>query len=235
MKITSHAFRMRSLLPTAVAVVMSPLLTSCGGGGGGEGGGENARTGIRLVQGAIDVAPLDLYDSGQLAATVRQAKFAAPSLYGGLAEGGHTVIATRANRPADRFTSQQVTVAEGDRFTLLTFGNTEGIGLRSRILKDAVPELGGQSGVRIVHGLSGAESIVASSPAIGASQSVSFGGDSGYKLVTPGPTRISFTRAVDGKNIGSVTLDALPDEAYSIFLLGEIDYFSAIRVAGDTD
>lgn len=217
-------------------LVPSFLLSACGGGGGsGTGDGENARTGMRVVQGALDVAPLDLYQSGNITPIVTQAKFSRPSLYGELPEGQQTVLATRSNRPNDRFTSQQVNVSEGDRFTLLTFGNSEGLGLRSRVLTDAVPELDGRSAIRVVHIVAGAESVSVSSASLTTGVSVSYGGDSGYKLVNPGLTRFAVSRIADGKSLGSVSVELLPGEGYSLFVTGEVDYFTALRVVSDTE
>lgn len=224
------------------SVVLSLLLvttvSACGGGGGGGGGSENgdARTGIRVVHAAIDAVPVDVGVAGGDGALLSRVRFSFPSRYGELSEGVQTVSLFRASRPGQLITSRQVTVADGERFTLAFFGDNLSFGLRTAVFKDMPGDFAPASGkIRVVHLATGAAQLSARWSGLTSSLEVPFGEASGYQDAPVGPVLVAVRRASDGQVLGSVQVPVEEGEAYSVFAVGELGYYTALRLTQDTN
>jgi hypothetical protein len=111
-----------------------------------------------------------------------------------------------------------------DRYTILLYGDTTTFGLRTRLIKDEIPEMNGNSVLRVVNGATKAADVTVSVGAAPA-QSIIFGGDTGYIAAPAGAVNVTAVRGVDGSPLhsGAVTLEA--GKAYTLLLAGEVGYY----------
>ena len=209
--------------------VLVLLLGGCGGGGGGNNSKNgSASTGVRILHGNIDAAPLDMFsslggaeDSGPISA-----RFAEPRFYGELKKGvQELLIHERFNSNDLRFTFP-VTVEKRQHYSVLLYGDLEQFGPRATLLLDEPPEdiPEEQIAVRVVHALIGAGTV---SSALGGSviaSDVTFGGAGFYQLVSATATNIQFVRGVDGRVVYSGAMAFAPGRAYTVMITGEVDY-----------
>jgi microcystin degradation protein MlrC len=118
-----------------------------------------------------------------------------------------------------------VEAASGDRYSILLYGDNATFGLRTRLLKDEIPNSGGGALLRVVNGVTQAADVTVS---IGStpSQSITFGGDTGYVSASGGAVNVSVVRTTDGSPIrsGPITLES--GRAYTLLLAGEIGYYT---------
>lgn len=204
--------------------VLSLSLCACGGGGGGGGGGSSARTGVRILHGAIDVTPLDLY-STVVDGLVQTTKFASNNFYAGLPEGDQVLTATRALTPQAPAFSLPISVAKNQRQSLLVYGNTESLGVRQNILNDDPGEVPtGSAAVRVVHALNGAAAINATFAGQEITASTPFGSASAYVYLPPGIANLSVTRDSDKAVVFSGPHTVEDRKAYTFLITGEVNY-----------
>jgi Domain of unknown function (DUF4397) len=222
------------------SVILIALLvtgfTGCGGGGGGDDSESgNARTGIRVVHSAIDAVPVDAAVAGDDGALLTRIRFSFPSQYGEVKEGAQTISLFRASRPGQAISSRQITVADGQRFTLAFFGDNLSFGLRTAIFDDTPGDYAAASGkIRVAHLATGAAELTARWSGLASSLEIPFGETSGYHDAPIGPVLVAIRRAADGQVLGSVQVNVEEGEAYSIFAVGEIGYYTALRLTEDT-
>ena len=195
-------------------------LTSCGGGGGG-GGGSSSTTGVRVLHGAIDAAPVDLItDNSGVVQTVR---YGEGGEYLSLGEGQHLLTLFRTKDISSSLFNRSVTNPGDFKFTLLFYGDRGSFGLRTTLIDEEAPEvLSGSGLVRVIDGMTGALSV--NLTVGGKQENARFGAASAYVEVSPGEQSYIIRRAIDGLSVASGTLLVEEGRAYSIFLAGEQGY-----------
>lgn len=202
-----------------------PLLISCGGGGGG-GGDSSASSGVRIVHGALDLAPVELYSSAVTGGPLAESRFAQIIGYS-LPPRQEQVLHVQQRYSAERFGAEITFTQEaGERRILLIAGNQSNLGIRTALID--VPELSliaDQSSLRILHAVTGAAVISASLSGTEGEVSAIFGDASDYLLVPAGATTVSVRRAADQKLIFQAALALQPETQYSLVLTGESDLF----------
>lgn len=210
----------------SLVILVTLALARCGGGGGGSGEGSQSTSGVRVLHGAIDAAPVDLVlDSDGVVQTVRYGETAG---YRKLAEGVHAITMYRAKDLVTPLFSRSVTSDGEQKFTVLLHGDRELLGLRTSLIAESAPSVPeGAALVRLIHGVARAAAIEAS----GAAQlAASFGAASTFTNIAPGPVSFRLARKVDGVTLGRAEFVAEAGKAYSIFLGGEADYLVTIAV-----
>jgi hypothetical protein len=117
-----------------------------------------------------------------------------------------------------------VAASSKDRYTILLYGDTTTFGLRTRLIKDEIPEMSGNAVLRVINGVTQAANVTVSIGTAPA-QSIAFGGDSGYIATPGGAVNVTAVRSIDGSPLqsGAVTLEA--GKAYTLLLAGEVGYF----------
>jgi len=228
---------LRFLLTTLVLAV---LVSGCGGGGGGGGGGSasaSAETGVRVLHGAIDATPADVTVAtitGQ-AVVVSGGKFGEPTLYGALAVGPQSITMTRALTPSVVIGSQTIEVGERQRFTYLLYGDNASFGLSARVFSDDPGVYtDGEGKIRVINGVTGAARVTVSvdGKIVG---EASFGGSLDYISLAIGIHQVSLRRSADNASLGSVQVTVQAESASTIFVAGEIDYYTKVSLVSDTD
>jgi hypothetical protein len=209
-------------------------LSACGGGGGGGegGGGGSAPRGVRILHGAIDAAPIDVYTSLSPGALIQRASFASTQLYSLLPEGQQTLTVTRAKTPSVEIRSFNVDVQSRQRMTLVLFGDNQQFGLSTRLLTDEIPEERGEGTLlRVFDGMTGASELLISIrvPNAPRNQStttrVAYGNATPYLSIPSGVVRVTAQRAADAKILSSVDITLDAGEAYTLLVGGEADYY----------
>jgi hypothetical protein len=225
------------LASVALTLVASTWFAACGGGGGGGGGtsggdlGSDSRFGVRVLHGAVDGAPVDVVSStGSTVAS--QVFFADSKGYRSIPTGSQLISLTRALNPANTIASFEVDSSGRDRFSLLLSGDNTTFGIRARLIEDAVPSNVAGSLVRFVNGVTRAASL-AFSVGTEVSSQVAFSDNSDYIQVTPGTARILAIRSADGQTVASVEHTFVAGKAYTVFVAGEVGYYTKSRVFTD--
>jgi hypothetical protein len=215
------------MLRLTASFLVVALLSSCGGGGGGNGGGSSlSSTGVRLLHGAIDAAPVDLVvDNDGVVATV---PFGETVGYHELSEGVHAITAYRTKDLAVPLFSRSITSDGDQKFTVLLHGDRGQFGLRYSLIKDEVPVVPAGSGlVRLIHGVIGASSIRSTGSA---SVEASFGAASDFVTVPAGAANFRLARVADGATLARAEFVVEEGRAYSLFLGGEADYLVDLSI-----
>lgn len=226
----SQSNMVRKLVIALLTVTFS--LSSCGGGGGGGGGGGSAPRGVRILHGAIDAAPVDVYTSGSPGNVVQRAFFGSTQVYSLLPEGPQILTVTRAKTPSVEIRSFNVDVQSRQRMTLVLFGDNQQFGLSTRLLTDEVPEERGEGALlRVIDGMTGASELVVSIGAPNAPRNQNVSARVGYGNTTPylntpaGIVRVTVQRAADSKIVSAVDVTLGVGEAYTLLVGGEADYY----------
>lgn len=212
-------------------------LSACGGGGGGGGGGGSkgsAATGVRILHGAVDVAPLDILTSVKVGEVVTSAYFAESSLFGELPQGEQVLSLTLHNTPADIHGTVNLNVEKNGHYSVLHYGNELQLGLRTALIDDNPGEIpDGKAAVKVVHALVGASGLNASFSDGQSANGIDFGTASPYVYLPAGITTVSIKRASDSLGVGAVSATLSAGQAYTVFMSGEIEYFIAARILED--
>lgn len=221
-----------------VACLLASQIAACGGGGGGGGGGsstnvgnrKSAATGVRVIQGSLDLGPIEVLAGDSVISTER---FGQPSVFAGLGTGDQAVT-VRIKNGAPIF-STAFTVASKNHFTILIAGDFSSVSVRGTALTDQAGEIpSGQAAIRVLHGMVGALTVGAQSTVSGSiAHGVSFGSGSGYTLVPAGVHGITISREADSRAVatGEYTLDG--GKAYSVVVVGELGYFVQASLLND--
>jgi hypothetical protein len=207
-------------------------LSACGGGGGGGGGGGSAPRGVRILHGAIDAAPIDVYTSLSPGAVIQRSAFGSTQVYSLLPEGPQTLTVTRAKTPSVEIRSFNVDVQSRQKMTLVLFGDNQQFGLSTRLLTDEVPEERGEGALlRVFDGMTGASELLVSIGVPNAPRNqntnarVSYGNATPYLSTPSGIVRVTVQRAADAKIVSSVDVTLSAGEAYTLLVGGEADYY----------
>lgn len=213
-----------------LAVTLS--FSACGGGGGGGEGGGSAPRGVRILHGAIDAAPIDVYTSLTPGSLIQRAAFGSTQVYSLLPEGPQILTVTRAKTPSVEIRSFNVDVQSRQRMTLVLFGDNQQFGLSTRLLTDEVPEERGEGAIlRVFDGMTGASELLVSIGAPNAPRNqntnarVAYGNATPYLRAPAGIVRVTVQRAADAKIVSSVDVTLVAGEAYTLLVGGEADYY----------
>lgn len=225
------------LLNLTLSVLASAVFTACGGGGGGGGdtgggnSGSDSRFGVRVLHGAVDGAPVDVVSSSG-STVASQVFFADSKGYRAIPSGSQLISLTRALNPANTIASFEVASSGRDRFTVLLSGDNTTFGIRARLIEDVIPDNTSGSLVRFVNGVTRAASL-SFSVGTETSAQVPFSAHSDYLQVSPGTARIQAIRAADGRAVASIEHTFVEGKAYTVFVAGEIGYYTKSRVFND--
>lgn len=211
--------------PALSTLLVAALAAACGGGGGGGGGGSTGGTGVRVLHASVDSVPVDVLSSSASAAVVSQAKFAIASGYSSLSSGAQVLSMTKAFNPGQVVDSFSVDYASGERYSMLLYGDHGAFGVRTALIKDAVPADISGSVVRVVDGVTGASALAVSVNGVSAG-TVGFGEAGDYIAVPAGQVTVSAVRASDGRVAASSVITAQQGKAYTLLVAGEIGYYS---------
>lgn len=227
----SIQFGIRSVCCCAVTL----FLAGCGGGGGGgesSGPGGDARTGVRMLHGAIDGSPVDLLSSAN--GLVQVSRFAEPSLHGSLSTGAQILTVTRTKNAANVLGAFDVTVEKNQRSTVLLYGDRAQSGLATNTFSDDPGEIpDGKSAVRGIHSIGGAREISISVNGVAQGATAAFGSPSAYIFAPAGELTVVVRRSSDNQLIASRVILAEEGRGYSLFVTGTMGYLSLVRVLED--
>lgn len=223
----------KTIRSLALILCVSTLAACSGGGGGGEGGSassKSARTGIRVLHGAIDGSPLDVIAAS---AVIQNAKFGDATVHAGLGTGPQVITLSRAKDPALQVANFTIDVQKDDHYSILFFGDRYSFGLESVLLRDGAGELAsGNGAIRVVHGMTGARSVNLNIAGVG-SAGAEYGTASEYTQVPAGPYVVTVTRGSDGAVAYQTTVEVAQGGSYSVWVGGQQGYFVAGRVIQD--
>ncbi len=203
-------------------VLVALLVAACGGGGGGgSSDGSSASTGMRVLHGAIDAVPVDLFSD--VSGVVQTARFGQETRYAELQVGAQNIRLTGALNSSESLFSSPVTVGQNNHLTLLLYGDRGRLGLRTALFTDGLGELGAEmSAVRVIHAVNGPSNIDAVSDAGNLESGIPFGSSSSYAQL-PSGARVLTVRGNQQTLVNqAVTLE--PGKAYTFFVTGEVNY-----------
>jgi hypothetical protein len=226
------------------SLILSASLIACSGGGGSSdsGGstdtsnifgsnGQSASTGVRVLNGAIDAAPIDLYSS-EKSAVLETARFGLAYPFKGLSTNPQIVSITRTQSPGNNLFSKNITLNNNERSTILLYGSNRRFGLNTTYLADSRPVLDATSAaIRIIHSAIGASQLNLVIPS--KNLTASFGNASEYAVVPAGVLGATVTRTADGQVIHSASHQLDAGKSYSLFATGEVGYFTSTKFLED--
>ena len=218
------------------SIIFLFFLSSCGGSGGSGGGGSkaSAATGVRILHGVLDVAPLNVLSTSRPDQVVQLASFAEPSVYAALPDGLQEISLTLNKSPSTVYARFNVDIQRNDHYSLVFYGNPDNLGLNVSLIKDeagVIPE--GTAAVKIIHALVGAGLLQASFSDGQSSGQTMFGAAANYAYVPQGLNGIIIRRVSDGRAVANISHEFAAGRSYSIFVSGEVDYFVVSRVLQD--
>ncbi len=214
-------------------IFLSGFLISCGGGGGGGSGEKGSSknkptsnvkgTAIRILHGAIDANPVDLYSSLK-EDKLGSSFFAESSFFVSLPSGEQVLKLVRATS-LDQISAFPITVEKDSRRTLLLYGNVEKFGLSTNLVEDNRPEiLNGMSAFRVAHALIGASAVSATLGDVVITDGTQSGGISSYIEVPAGDFELKINRTVDKRSLFSGLISLAESRTYTFLITGEVDY-----------
>ncbi len=204
------------------AILISLACSGCSGGGSGS--GDAGRTAVRIIHAAIDTAPLDLYSSEEIG-LIGTSKFGAQAKFFNV-NRGNQVFSLTVSQTSRTVFSVPLTVIDKQRQTILAYGNRDNLGLRVNTLIDDPGEVSGdQSALRVVHALVGAAQIDCQMVGAIVCGDLEFGNAAIYSKIAAGDGRITIKRSADKKVVFDADLSFEGGKAYSLIIMGEVDYF----------
>jgi hypothetical protein len=216
-------------------ISIASFLVACGGGGGGSstggsgggGIGSDSNSGVRVLHGAIDGSPVDLFSSLSGGPLETKIHFADSKGYRTIPDGAQTVSITRALTP-DKVLGSFSLISNGrDAYSILLYGDSTTFGLRAKLIEDVIPEGFSGAAVRFVNGATGAAalSVNVSGWSSGVS-AVPFGSASDYIEAPAGNVRITANRSADGRPAAALDYSLAAGRAYTVLIAGEVGYYS---------
>jgi len=222
------------------------LLLACGGGGSSSDGdntnassifgssGRSASTGIRLLNGAIDASPIDLRSSLKTD-SLQTARFGLATNFVGVSGDLQLISVAPSKHLTPTLFAQDLTLNKNERHTILLYGDNDSFGLSTMLLPDSRPtELGSnEAAIRIIHAVTHAAALDASTLTDNLVSAVPFGRASAYTIVASGSHSLTIKRSVDGRVIFSGTIELSGKRSYSFFICGELNYFVKTNLLED--
>ncbi len=224
---------MKASLLQICAVLFLCFLPSCGGGGGGGGEGSNDSDGVRVLHGALELAPLDIFVVGETE-TVQSVRFAGESFYRSIVKGPVSLQLTVRNRPSQVVRSIDFESSAGVRYTVFAAGSeSSSAGLSVRLFTDDPGDIpDGEGALRFLHGTVGASSLLFRL-SDGNSTTVPFGGVSQYRFLPAGIYQFTVVREADGRALGSGEVTIENGGAVSLVFSGDTEQFVTAQVYPD--
>ncbi len=210
-----------------VLLVFLLFLSSCGGGGGG---GESSSpnddfvgtnsSGVRVIHGALDAPPFDLFSNARTGEILQRSRFAGPSGYSSLPVGEQVLSLAPARVGGERKT-KTVNYGAGERYSLFVRSSAGDGATSVGVIQDSPPELSsGEAALRVFHGVSAVDSISAkvasSSPLI-----VTHGQASSYLILPAGEISYIIRHSSEGYAFLSGSLLMQEGEVGDLLVAGE--------------
>lgn len=233
-----------------ISVLLAPILFSmlfgCGGGGGGsgssgaaarsvlEGDTRSSATGVRLLNGAVDSAPVDLISSLS-DSPLTTTRFSLEAGFAAVATTPQVISVVPAGSASPRLFSQEIALVKNEHLTILLFGDIESIGLQTAVIPDRrVPDLaGGEAALRIIHATNKALNLDGLLNGVEVISNAPFGGASPYSRVAAGTQTVTARRSSDSFVLFSGSLQLDGGQNYSLFVTGEAGYLTVARLLKD--
>lgn len=201
------------------------VLMACGGGGGSSsddsssvgGGGSN---GVRILHGLIDLPPLDLTTGSSV---VQTAKYSSPTGFFSAGSGAIPFVISIRNTPTEVVSSLTASVDGKSKTSILVYGNSRNIGVRSSAIAEGSPLEG--TSVRVVNAADGAGAVTLTVAGV-TTASATYGSASDYVAATGGVQSVVIKRVVDGQVIYSGDMN-LSAKGNTILVSGIVNYFVA--------
>lgn len=213
---------MKRIVSLFIATVLS--LVACSGGGGGSGDDSkstsSSKVGLRIVHTALEGAPANVSIDGVYnSKTFFMGEAPRKNLSGS--------VAIQLASSNDTIFSAVVDTSDTPKTLLIASKDLDNTELPQVYTLTSIPR--STDSVEIIHGLNGAGSVSYNiTDGTGnnvTSGSLSFGTNT--IVEASGEVMISFTRTVDRKALGSISV---PAEARTVVVGGDLDYFSELRV-----
>lgn len=213
---------MKSIFSFLFAALLS--LVSCSGGGGG--GGDDSKStssskvGLRIIHTALESAPANISIDG---VNTSKAFFMGEAPRKNLSGS----VAIQLASSNDTIFSAAVDTSDTPKTLLIASRDLDNTEIPQVYTLTSVAR--SSDTVEIIHGLNGAGSV-SYTITDGAGNSIATGSLSfGTNTIVEanGDLVISFTRSVDRKALGSISV---PVEARTVVVGGDVDYFSEVRV-----
>lgn len=224
------------MLRALLVVSFVASLAACGGGGGGGGNGSgsvrSAETGVRLVHGAIDASPVQVFSSLIAARAVQSSRFGGTVPFSELPRGPQTI---EIRRGQERLFASTVDVQKGQHYTVLFYESPSDLSPRfTQVVDPDVDVPDGMAAIRIGHAAIGAASITAfTSENLTVASRLGYGAFSEYGFVPALTARINYARDADGRVVHSTPVSLREGGTYTLVLSGEVDYFLTAPVLED--
>lgn len=216
------------------ACIICVVLLASGCGGGGSGGG-STETGIRLLHAAIDAPPLELVLESESPTLLSTTRFLEPGVYAPVNKGPLLLRIRPVLRQTAAVPDLQFEIAASERRTVLIYGDTAALGLRTTLLTDRATEIpSGQAAVRLIDGVTVASALRLEIGSAPISVRAPFGTASDYVMLPAGEVSFRIEREADRRLLGSGSFLASPGQSYSIFAAGEMEYFTQFRILNDS-
>lgn len=138
------------------------FLISCGGGGGSDSGGTSSgrtsKTGVRIINAAIDAVPLGVFQNEVF---LSKASYLEPSVYTPVTVASSLLKITRGNRSAEVLRQINFQPEDNTEYSLLVLGEGDDSQLDIELIPEPIkrPEKG-FGRIRFVNGLIGANNAV---------------------------------------------------------------------------
>jgi hypothetical protein len=156
-------------------------------------------------------------------------------VYAPVSEGVLSLHIRPVLRQAPAVPDLDVEIARSERRTVLIYGDTAALGLRAALLPDGASEVpSGQAAVRLIDGVTVASALRAELGSNPIAVRAPFGTASEYVLLPAGEVSFRVEREADRRFIGSGSFPAASGQSYSIFVGGEMEYFTQLRVLIDS-
>ncbi len=200
------------------------LLCSCGGGGGS---GKSSSTGVRVLHGAIDEAPIDVAVTGEL--PLGTFHFAIVDPYVSLDEGPHELVLSARQRPEEIFSRFTFDFHRGEKWSVLVFGGNGNVPLQFALQNDTaqLASLGdfaeGKGALRVAHaafGAAGVRVFINGSPV---GEEIAYGHYSNFLPVGSAAPVLEVQRASDGKLLARTTVAMQSGGTATVLIAGEVD------------
>lgn len=218
----------------ALILVLIFSIISCSGGGGSSSenssAGQNAPTGIRVINAALDFPALQVKGSDGL--VISSASFAEHSYHGAVVTGENAFTVVSVKSTGTALLSRNLTFEEDQRKTLFAFNGYQDQDLRFKVLDDAsieIPE--GSTAVRFINGITNSSEASVLVPNVLNTNSVGTGSVTSYEFLPPGSYEFLISSATG--NLGKTSGAVEQGKAYSIVGHGAAGYFVSTNLLED--
>lgn len=211
------------------------VTAGCGGGGGGGGGGGSSSfpsTGIRVLHGAIEAAPVDLWSGEASSKLLTTAAFALPVNYASTGSGEQVFTLRETGASQGGSVSFPIAIGKNERQTVLLYGLGSFGSVKHSVLAGFTAELGsGLVALRLINALDGAATLQGSLGQGRGSLMAGYGQASEYAQIQAGA--VNLVMASEGGTITSAAFTLEAGKAYSVLVTGERGYLALSKLYQD--